>query len=249
MAAALLLLAVSMRGLFIGTVIGFILSAVIIMRLALPNARHVRRGKTWDRMTRGIRTFLATPRLRGLMALNIAAAAATAMVVVNTVVIVQGKLGMSEQAVATAMAVFGVGSVCGALLFMYLIEWVRDRALMIAGGLMIAIGLLAGVGIYGLVGLLPLWFGLGLGCALAQTPAGILICRSSRETNRQSLYAAQFALWHLCLLATYPLAGWMGAEIGLPAAFLVLGAIACLALSAATWLWPRRDGAALRVAR
>ena len=53
--------------------------------------------------------------------------------------------------------------------------------------------LLAGILLPGPAVLLPLWFGLGLGCALAQTPAGGLR-RSARRADRPHLYAAQFAL-------------------------------------------------------
>lgn len=249
MLAALLLLIVSVFGLFVGAVTGFVLSALLIVRLRLPEPRHRMRGDTWQRVTHGLRTFWSVPRLRGLAALNLAVAAATAMVIVNTVVIVQGGLGMNERAVAMALTVFGAGSVTGALLFMYLIERVVDRFVMLCGGAVIGIGLFIGVGISGFVALQPLWFILGLGCALAQTPAGVVICRSSTGSDRQLLYATQFALFHLCLLAAYPLAGWMGAELGIASAFLVLGAIAALAVVLALWLWPQRDGLALATQR
>src|SRR4051812_13476076 len=60
--------------------------------------------------TRGMRIYLATPRLRGLLALNLSVAAAGAMVIVNTVVIVRGLLGHSDTDVALALACFGGGS-------------------------------------------------------------------------------------------------------------------------------------------
>lgn len=245
MIAALMLLVVSVFGLFVGAVVGFLLSALLIVRLRLPDPRHRLRGDAWQRATHGLRTFRSVPRLRGLAALNLAVAAATAMVIVNTVVIVQGDLGMSERSVAMALTVFGAGSVAGALLFMYLIERVDDRLLMLTGGVTIGAGLFVGIGISGFLALQPLWFFLGLGCALAQTPAGVLICRSSGEGDRQTLYATQFSLFHLCLLAAYPVAGWIGAELGVRAAFLVLGAVAAFAVIVALRLWPQGDGLAL----
>ena len=59
-------------------------------------------------------------------------------------------------------------------------------------------------------GLLPLWFVIGVGSSLAQTPAGRLLRRSSHAEDRPALFAAQFALSHACWLVTYPLAGWLG---------------------------------------
>jgi hypothetical protein len=89
--------------------------------------------------------------------------------------------------------------------------------------------------------LLPLWFALGLGCSLGQTPAGALLRRSGTREDRQYLYAAQFALAHGCLLITYPLAGWLGVGAGLKIDFAVLGLIAAAAVLVAVRLWPRAD--------
>src|SRR5690606_21161367 len=105
--AAALLLVVSFFGLFVSTVVGFLISAAILMRVAFPPVmRDVRRGVVESALLGG-RVFLSTPRLRALMALNMAAAAATAMVVVNTIVIAQAELGLSERATAVALVIYG----------------------------------------------------------------------------------------------------------------------------------------------
>ncbi|MES2089764.1 MAG: hypothetical protein V4532_07290, partial [Pseudomonadota bacterium] len=67
----------------------------------LPPKRGV-----YDRTTRGMRIYLATPRLRGLLAVNLVAASASAMVIVNTVVLVQGQLKLTQNATALALACF-----------------------------------------------------------------------------------------------------------------------------------------------
>ncbi|PLU25382.1 MFS transporter, partial [Sinorhizobium medicae] len=59
--------------------------------------------------------------------------------------------------------------------------------------------------------------------------------------DRPALFAAQFALSHACWLISYPLAGWLGATVGLPAAFATLGVIAAVAILIATRLWPAHD--------
>ena len=53
-----------------------------------------RTAQLYDRINRGIRIYLATPRLRGLLAINMAVAAAGAVVIVNTVVYVQTALAL-----------------------------------------------------------------------------------------------------------------------------------------------------------
>lgn len=244
--AAAFLVLVSFRGLFVGTVIGFLVSAWIVLRLDLPPARQTAGLGVWRQMAHSLNVFLTTPRLRALIAFNIAAAAATAMIVVNTVVFVQAGLSLSERATAIALAVYGIGSVTGALVMLPLLERTNDRFVMLAGGSFAAVGLLVGTLIAGYPALLVLWFVLGVGCALAQTPAGTLICRSSGDDDRQSLYAAQFALSHACLMLAYPLAGWLGTYAGIQATFLTLGLVGCCAVAAAAALWPHGDRLALR---
>src|SRR5215211_2740689 len=97
MLAAALLTVISFHTLFVGTVVGFILSASMVLATTLPQAPPIEHtGGIYEKTTRGIRIYLATPRLRGLLALNLAAAAAGSMVIVNTVVIVQGMIGGSD---------------------------------------------------------------------------------------------------------------------------------------------------------
>ena len=232
---------VSFHGLFIGTMMGFLVSAALIIRLTLPDPARRSGADVLHRTTRGLRIFLTTPRLRGLLALNLAVAAATAMVTVNTVVLVQAWLGLSERATALALVAFGVGSVAGAIAVPRLVRRHAYRTTMLVGGSLAAAGLLLGVLVPGYPTLLALWLGIGLGCALAMTPAGSLLVRSAAPEDRQPAYAAQFALTHGCLLITYPLAGWLGASAGLMIDFGVLGVMAAVAVALAARLWPHPD--------
>ncbi|MBI1292086.1 MFS transporter [bacterium] len=241
MLAALLLTLVSFHTLFAGTVIGFLASAALVVSVLLPSPKPVAPRPIHERTTRGLRIYLATPRLRGLLAVNMAVAAAGAMVIVNTVVIVQGAFGLSQQSTALALAAFGGGSMLAALTLPRLLETVSDRAAMLAGVALMIAGLVAGPVVSGIAVLLPLWFVIGIGYSTAQTPSGRLLRRSSHPEDRPALFAAQFALSHACWLATYPLAGWLGASIGLNSTFVILAAIAAAALIAALLLWPATD--------
>ncbi|MFT6775600.1 MAG: MFS family permease, partial [Paracoccaceae bacterium] len=80
MLAAALLTVVSFSALFGGTVLGFLASAALVISAAPPRQKPRAPRGIWDRTTRGIRLYLATPRLRGLLALNLAVSAAGAMV-------------------------------------------------------------------------------------------------------------------------------------------------------------------------
>src|ERR687898_2570598 len=91
--AAALLTVIGFHWLFGGTVIGFMVSAALVLTVTLPVPKRVERaGGVYDKTTWGLRIYLATPRLRGLLALNLSVAAAGAMVIVNTVVFVQSYL-------------------------------------------------------------------------------------------------------------------------------------------------------------
>ena len=129
-----------------------------------------------------------------------------------------------------------------ALLLPKLLDRVPERPAMLAGAGMIAVGLLAGFVVASRYEwLLPLWFVLGLGYSLAQTPSGRLLRRSSSDGDRPALFAAQFALSHACWLITYPLAGWLGAKFGLTTSFIALGMVASISVILSARLWPAND--------
>ncbi len=123
MLAATLLTVMGFHELFAGTVVGFLVSAMLVVSVALHASPQ--RRSIYDRTTRGLRIYLATPRLRGLLAVNAAVAAAGSMVLVNTVVIIQGGMGLTQSAVALALASFGAGSM---LALPSLLDKLADRA-------------------------------------------------------------------------------------------------------------------------
>jgi len=238
--AALLL--VSYDALFVVNAFTFLFSAGLLLSIRLPVPKLLEREEgIWKNTTFGIRSYLRTPRLQGLLALCLAVAVAGAMVIVNTVVYVREFLGGSESDTALVLAAFGFGSMVVALLLPGALERYSDRRFMLFGGLCLCLGLFAGLLQPGLYGLLPIWFVLGAGSAFIQTPAGRLIVRSSREGDRPAFYAAQFALSHACWLIAYPLAGWAGARFDLTTAFVVLGAVAGLSTMISASRWPEEQ--------
>ena len=241
MLAAALLAFISFHDLFAGTVIGFLVSAVLVGSVMLPSPKPSKPRGIYDRTTRGIRIYLATPRLRGLLAVNLAVASAGALVIVNTVVYVQAAFGLDNQATALALAAFGGGSMIAALALPKLLEKVSDRTAMLAGASLLAAGTLTAAALPGYGWLLPLWFVLGLSYSTAQTPSGRLLRRLANPEDRPALFAAQFALSHACWLIAYPLAGWAGAALGLPATAIILAALATIAIGIGFAVWPADD--------
>lgn len=244
--AAALLTVFSFHSLFNGTVLGFCGSALLVLSVSLPSPRADTERSFAQRATLGLRIFLATPRLRGLLALNLVVASASAMVIVNTVVLVQSRFGLSEQATAWAFAAFGTGSMIIALLMAKLSERLATRSLMLAGAVLVSCGLLAGLLIDSYNGLIAVWFLLGLALSLIQTPAGQLLRRSAHAQDRPALFAAQFALSHGCWLLTYPLVGWLGANLSWSLTFSLMATLAALAAVLGYRLWPVEDADTLQ---
>lgn len=242
--AGLLLTVMSYNWLFLGTVAGFCASALLILGAAVPPVGAGAGQRPFrERVTRGIRIYLATPRLRGLLALNFLAAASGAFVLVNTVVLVRGSYGGSETDLAVAMGCFGAGSMATALALPRLLDRVEDRPVMMAAALalvglslVLAAGLTLGMG-WG--AMLAGWAGIGALWAAILTPSGRLLRRSAHAGDRPAIFAAQFALSHACWLVTYPLAGWAGVTIGLGSALGLLALLGLGAVAVASRVWPR----------
>lgn len=241
MLAAALLTVISFHNLFAGTVFGFLASAALVVSIVLPGAKGAEPRGIYDRTTRGLRIYLKTPRLRGLLALNLAVAAASAMVIVNTVVLVQAEFGLSQRATALALAAFGGGSMLAALALPRVLQNRADRGVMLTGATVLVAGLFVGSAVMSYPMLLALWFSVGFAYSLVQTPSGRLLRRSSHPEDRPALFAAQFALSHACWLVTYPLAGWLGAWGGMPLAFAALGTLAAIGVFVARRMWPAHD--------
>lgn len=250
MLAAVLLSVVSFHWLFAGTAVGFIGSAFMVLSVALPHSpAKTRTSGIYAHTTRGMRFYLKTPRLRGLLAVNLAAAAASAMVIVNTVVIVRQVLGLGQGQVAWALAAYGGGSMIAALALPRVLDRVRDRTVMLSASFLLAFLLAAGAASFEWIAdegplwamLLSLWSLMGLAYSASITPSGRLLRRSSGESDRPAIFAAQFALSHVCWLIAYPLAGQVGAKFGQSTVFLVLSGLAFLGVLAAFASWPSGD--------
>ncbi len=240
--AAAALVVLTYDALFAANAVAFLISALLVLSVRLPSPKpHERERGVWHNMSFGIRAYVKTPRLRGLLALSLAVATAGAMVIVNTVVYVRDHLGGTESDTALALAATGAGSMVVALMLPRVLDRLPDRPFMLAGGVFLTAGLLLGLTDPGLLALLPVWFVLGAGSSLIQTPTGRLLRRSAHEGDRPAIYTAQFALSHACWLIAYPLAGWTGGTFGLTAAFTVLAVVALASTAAALALWPAQD--------
>ncbi|WP_373235473.1 MFS transporter [Cohaesibacter celericrescens] len=244
--AAFVLIFASYHALFYGTAIGFIGSGLLIVSVLLPSpAPDSKRRSVYERTTRGIRIYFATPRLRGLLALCMVVASIGAMVLVNTVVLVQSELGLDAVYVAYTLGAFGGGSMLVALVMPRLLDHLPDRQMMLTGASIMvatlaALFIVSGAGHFSWLSLLVSWVFVGAGYSAVLTPSGRLLQRSSHKEDRPALYAAQFALSHACWLISYPLSGFLQTRFGMDVTLGVLSLIGFISLVAASQIWPAK---------
>ncbi|MEQ9692948.1 MFS transporter [Shimia sp. SDUM112013] len=241
--AAALLTLVTYDILFLGTALGFIASALLVVSVILPTPPPAKPRSISERTTRGLRIYLKTPRLLGLLALNWVISAVGSVVIVNTVVIVRSDLGLAETEVALTLAAFGAGSMSAALLVPRLLHLKSDRVLMILGALIASLALFAipfalDAFAEGFITLLSGWAVIGVGYTCVLTPAGRVLTRSAHPEDRPAVFAAQFTLSHACWLVFYPLTGWLMTAHGTTTTMIAQALLALPGVFAAAILWP-----------
>ncbi|SDK04656.1 MFS transporter [Streptomyces indicus] len=244
--AAVALAFMSFDRLFLGTSAGFIGSGLLVLAARVPNARPSAHTKAWDKAAAGIRTFLTTPRLRGVMALNLVVAAAGSIVVVSTVNYVRDELGGSQAGVAWMLAASGTGTLVAALALPRVLDRVAARTVMLTGAGVLVAGTSAAVtlvaaGLANWAATAAVWTVIGIGMALIITPTGKVLRASVARNAIPEAFAAQFSLSHLAWLVTYPIAGALGTSAGFTVAWSVLAVLAGAGAAGAFLLWPRRE--------
>ncbi len=240
--AAFLLLFTSYQLLFELNAIAFVLAACCLLAAVLPKgALSDRSGGIWQRVTFGVKSYLKTPRLRGVLLLNLVLSAAGAMVIVNSVVYVRVKLGMGEEFVPMLMLAAGVGSMLAAFILPSVLDHWSDRSVMLSGAGLLTVALLAGLGEPNYWQMMPLWAVIGFGSSLILIPTGRVVRHSCKESDRNDYFSANFALTHGMWLLGYFLAGWFGSRFGINGAFLGLAVLAGAATILAWVVWRHDD--------
>ncbi|MEU0402144.1 MFS transporter [Streptomyces sp. NPDC006197] len=280
--AAALLTLVPYSWLFTGTAAGFLASALLVRTTALPpppgpeaaraesaraesgraesgraesgrvGADPAGAGRLYARVAFGVRLLLATPRLRALLALDLAVAAAGAVVLVDTVLLVRDTLGRPAGDVPLALGAYGAGSMAVALLLPRVLERADDRAVMVRAAFvlpgalaLLALGLTATPGPWSWPALLAVWLVAGAAGSAVLTPGGRVVRRSAAGGDLPAAFAARFSLSHACWLLAYPLAGGLAAWAGPAVSAAALALLALLGVVGAARLWPREDPAEL----
>ncbi|SIS21281.1 MFS transporter [Williamsia sterculiae] len=250
--AALVVSVVSFHWLFVGTAVGFAMSAVMVVTSRIPDATPSRRDGAVERTVAGLRIFLATPRLRGLLGTDLAVAAVGSIVLVDTVTYVRQTLGGSSSDVALLLACNGIGVIIAAVLVPRVVDRAGDRGVMLTGCAVLTTAAIAAVGLstatagtWRWPAVAVIWMIVGAGTGLVLTPTGRVLRRSSADTDRAAVFAAQFSLSHACWLVGYPIAGWVATGAGYPLTWSILLCLTVVGTVVAARCWPRSDPSAL----
>lgn len=240
--AAVVLQVVAGEYLFWVAALAFIGSITALLLTRFPAERDDgRKGGFSARALRGLSIYRRTPRLRGLFLLNFALSLSMAWVLVNSVVVAGARLGDAETHFPILMAFYGSGAAIGAVLVPRFVEMRSERRVMATGVLLHAA---LGLGItlpLGYSGYMALWVGFGLAASLVLTPGGLVIARSAGSGDRPAVFAAQFSLSHAGWLVAYPLAGELGARVGLGLSLLTLSGLTVGVAALALRTWPATD--------
>lgn len=230
--AAGLLLVMSFHGLFVGTGLGFAASAALVLSAGLDVRGTAPDGSFGSRASAGLRMFWTRPALRVLLLLELAAACATATVLVNTVVVVRQELDLGPSHLALTLGAFGAGSMVVALLLPRVLDRLDGLIVMTAGAAASTGALfVAATTLHGpWWAVVVMWFVLGCATSAVLTPAGAVVNAVVAPDERPAAYAAHFSLSHACYLLAYPVAGWVGDLAGVATSTVVLA----LAATAAT---------------
>ncbi|MGW0035346.1 MFS transporter [Gordonia sp. NPDC003376] len=204
------------------------------------------------RMLRGIRIMLSHKTLRGVLWIDVAVAAATAIVLVGTVGYVRGDLGTDDTAVAMALAAFGIGSLATTFAVPPLVRRCGVARVMVAGGVLATLGLTITTA-WSYTGPNPValagtWVLLGVATSMVGTTVPRMI-RDHTDTDRDDVFTAQFSTSHAAFLLTYAIAGWGPSVLGTAASAGVLALLAATATVGAARCRPRAAGPIIPAAR
>ena len=242
MLAALLLTVMSFHQLFVVSAVTFLAAAVLMVFTVVPMASQPNRKRgILNNLGFGIRSYLATPRLRALWAAYLVVASGSAMLIVTTVIYTRDILNAGEQQTALAMSLAGFGSMIVALMLPGWLKKLEVRPVIIGGALLISSCLMLGTTLPDWPGFLLLWLLMGMGLSMIQTPAGALVKRSCQDSDGPAFFSANFSLSHFCWFMTYLLAGWSSSQLGMSATFCIMAGLAMLGVILTVLMYPKDD--------
>ena len=238
--AGIFITVMTFNWLFVFTSLGFLASALLVWKIRnMGQSAAANPSAFIKRVTSGLLIFQKTPRLRGLMALNVVVALMGANVYINSIIVAHKTLAGNEQTYLNLLLFFGAGSIIAALALRPLIKLLTVRILCLGAAFIAALSPILLMLSQAAIMLYLVWALLGLATSLITTSSGLLLRASANEQDRPSVFAAQFSLSHACFLATYLLVAWLGREIGAVPTLWLTGGLSLIFALIAVPVWMR----------
>ena len=237
--AILILAFINYTSFFIANTICFVLSAILILITSFPevNTNNKDMSPIWKKAISGIILFLKNRNLLAILSLNLVIAITGAMVFVNSVTIIQGFFGQSENKLAIAMLFYGTGAMLSAIIVFKNSGSSNYKRTMLSGAFLTSLVCFGSMFIQSYEILLLSWLCLGFLSSLILVPIGQILREETDLKERTAIFGAQFSLSHACWLISYPSIGYMLVLGGLGISFLVIAVVVLVATSIAWYLW------------
>ncbi len=220
--AGLLIATIGFRGSFLVDAGTFVVSALLV--IVIPRAAIEVKNATRTAPWHGVGAMFKRPALRESLLLALQVSVGGAFVLVGTVDFVKEELALPDRFYAWAMALYGLGSVCGALGYSRSSDGLRKTWVATGAPVMIsAIALVSWFGSFPV--LLISWVFVGAVQSMLGVRGGELLAINSDAAERPHIFAAHFALSHAGWGLTYPLAGVLTTQIGFANAGWIFSAV------------------------
>jgi MFS family permease len=238
--AALVIALFGFRGNFVVDAITFLASAALLIGWPRLLAEMPAGEKKVSVSVRdGLSAMFKRQPLRQSLFLALQTSIAGAFVIVATVDLIKVDMRMSDTAYAWVMGAFGVGSVCGALVYSKISTAARNLSVNGSGPVMLLALAAAAIAPHYAVVMAGWWF-IGAGYSILGVRGSELLAENSSGEERPHIFAAHFALSHAGWGLTYPLAGFLTTTLGFGKTAWVFAAI-MMAVSVVVWIAKIRE--------
>lgn len=224
---------------FVTNTICFFLSAILILITNFPQstAKETDMIPFWRKAVSGIVLFVKNRNLLAILSLNMVIAASGAMILVNSVTIIQGFFGLSEDKLAIAMLCYGTGAMLSAFVVFIKSGDSNYKRIMLIGAFLTSLTSLSSIFIQSYEALLLSWSCFGFLSSFILVPIGQILREETNVNDRTAIFGAQFSLSHACWLISYPVIGYLLVLGGLKISFFIIAVIVFITTSTAWYLW------------
>jgi len=228
------------RALFVFDAASFTLAGLLM--LTLPSLKAAQGAgiqvSTWRDIRDGTGRLWRDPPVRFALLMELIASIAGALILVVTVVRVQGRLNLGEAEYGWVMALYGLGATLASFVVGASGQRVPRTTFILIGALLTSLAVLPG-DVVSLAPLMALWLVAGVGQNWVNLPTETLLAERTEEQAQGRVYGAHFAWSHLWWVFAYPLTGLLSTWF--PERTFLFGGLISLAALFAVWVASRRS--------